>query len=317
MTDPIQTIITETAAIRDDLERTRKRYWRIYLIGLPTGIAAIFATAALNMQDQIFPFPVVGIAILVLSVIGFQILNTLYRSKTKLAFLARIASALGLTYARRGLFSVRDIDRHQILPHYDIERVEDGFSGTVNGVRIMFEEASLSERYRQENPRTRQMEMQERLTFWGLIVRIGIGKNLQDHTIVMPRNRINSFFRTTLSRYKPVNLVSPKFEDRFDTIATDQVEARYVLDPAFMERFMEADVLANTRGLSASFLANEIVIAMERNRAMFEIGSLWKPLNEENLGAVLAELALILKMVETLKLNPHTGLGAALPDITH
>ena len=129
----------------------------------------------------------------------------------------------------------------------------------------------------------------------------------------MPRNRINSFFRTTLSRYKPVNLVSPKFESRFDTFSTDQVEARYVLDPAFMERFMEADALAATRWLSASFLGNEIAIAIERNRPMFEIGALWKPLSEQNLAIVLAELTIILKMVKTLKLNPHTGLGATLP----
>jgi hypothetical protein len=313
MTDPLQTIVSETAALREGLECTRRLYWKIYIFSIPAAIAIICAIAALNTRGNDFPWPIVGIAALALIVIGFQILNTLYRTKTKLAFLARIAAALNLTYARRGLFSVRDFDRHQILPHYDIERIEDGFNGTVNGVRIMFQEVSLSERYRQENPRTRQMEVQERLTFWGLIIRIGIGKNLQDHTIVMPRNRINSFFRTTLSRYKSVNLVSPKFEDRFDTFATDQVEARYVLDPAFMERFMEADALAHTRWLSASFLGNEIAIAIERNRAMFEIGALWKPLSEENLACVLAELSLILRMVETLKLNPHTGLGATLP----
>ncbi|MDB5492545.1 MAG: hypothetical protein JWO78_2394 [Micavibrio sp.] len=314
MTDPLQIIALETAALREGLEHRRQRYWKIYLLGLPACLLLIGAIAAWNSRGQIFPWAIVGVAGLVLAVIGFQALNILYRTKTKLAFLARIASALGLAYARHGRFNVREVDNHQILPNYDIARVEDGFSGMVGGVRIMFEEAVLSERNRQQNPHTGKMEYREQMTFWGLIIRIGIGKNLQHHTIVMPRNRLNSFFRTTLSRYKPVNLVSPKFEAKFDTIATDQVEARYVLDPAFMERFMEADALANTRWLSASFLGNEIAIAIERNRAMFEIGALWRPLSQDVLAATLAELTLILKIVETLKLNPHTGLGASLPE---
>lgn len=304
----LKTTLDETETIRADLEQRRQHYWQIYTMVIPMLFAASCAVAAMASDHETFPWPIIVFVTFASAVIGFQIINALYRRKTKTAFLNKIAESLGLTYNENGLFPVSAVAHHQILPGYDIHRVEDGFSGSINGVPIAFEEAILSERYKDDDG-----EWQERMTFWGLIIRIGIGKVLKDHTIIMPRNKINLFFRTKLSKFQPVNLVSPEFEKRFDTISTDQVEARYVLDPAFMQRFMEADTLAATKWLAASFHGQEIAIAIQHFKPLFEIGAVWKPLSESSLASVLEELNLILRMIETLKLNPNTGLGAAIP----
>lgn len=308
MTDPLETLLGETASIRADMELQREKYARIFLMGAPMGFAATCAIAAMHTDHGTFPWPIVSIVTLFIVVIGFQIANALYRKKTKAAFLERIAASLGLEYHRRGFFTPDSVRHHKILPPSDSEHVEDGFSGTINGVSVMFEEMRLTDHVQSDKNETREIDV-----FWGVVIRIGIGKKLEAHTVVLPRNALQTFFRTAFSKFEPVKLVSPKFEAQFDVMSTSQVEARYVLDPAFMERFMEAGRLLGAKWTEASFQGNEIVFAVQRNKPMFEIGWLFKPLTEQSLQHVADELKVVIGLIDALKLNPHTGLGAPLP----
>ena len=295
------------------LEEKRQRYFRIYTMGIPMSFAASAAIAALNMNGNPFPWPIVTFITLAITIIGFQVVNFIYRKQTKKAFLEGIAESLGLSYHPNGAFPLEDVASHKIIPPFDRGLLEDGFTGTVSGISIAFQEAHLVDvtpAQKREDPD------REDTVFWGIMIRIGIGKNLDAHTVVIPRNALQKFFYTTLSKFKKVNLVSPKFEERFDVMGTDQVEARYVLDPAFIERFMEAGDSLGTKWIEASFKGREIFLAVNHNRPMFEIGMLWKPLNEDSLGAVTKDIQTILDLIAVLKLNPHTGLGAELPKRT-
>lgn len=308
MTDPLETLLGETASIRADMELQREKYARIFLMGAPMGFAATCAIAAMHTDHGTFPWPIVSIITSFIVVIGFQIANTIYRKKTKAAFLDRIAASLGLQYDRRGFFTPDSVRHHKILPPSDSEEVEDGFSGTINGVPVTFEEMRLIDHHQNEKGETQDIDV-----FWGLVIRIGIGKQLEAHTVVLPRNALQTFFRTAFSKFEPVKLVSPKFEALFDVMSTSQVEARYVLDPAFMERFMEAGQLLGAKWTEASFHGSEIAFAVQRNKPMFEIGWLFSPLTEKSLQAVVDEIKAVISLIDVLKLNPHTGLGAPLP----
>ncbi len=306
--DPLQTLMTETAILRDEMESRREVYLRIFVMGAPMSFAAICAIAAMNTEQGVFPWPIVLILTLAVVVIGFQIANGLYRAQTKATFLNKIAAAMDLHYGRHGVFPLEDITHHKIIPPHDRQQIEDGFSGTINGVEIAFEEVILSDRIR-----TQDNQERDEISFWGLLIKIRIGKTLDAHTVVLPRNAAITFFRTMFSSFERVKLVSPKFEEIFDVMSTSQVESRYVLDPAFMERFMEAGNLLGSRWIEASFHGQEIALAVQRNRPMFEIGWLFKPLTDKSLEGVIAELKVVIGLIEVLKLNPYTGLGAALP----
>ncbi len=312
MTDPLQAVIAETAALRQDLESRRERYFRLYMMGVPMSFAATCAIAAFNTDHGIFPWPVVVIVTALVTVIGFQIVNGLYRYQTKRVFLEKIAAAIGLEYHKNGVFPVRDIEHHKILPHHDIQRVEDGFHGTIKGVSVSFEEIILSDRVNRPRSNGAHTEHEE-IVFWGLVIRIGIGKKLESHTVVLPRNSALTFLRTAFSSFERVKLVSPKFEDMFDVMSTSQLEARYVLDPAFMERFMEAGNLLGSKWMEASFKDREIAFAVQRYKPLFEIGSVLRPLTDQTLENVSNEIKAVIHLIDVLKLNPHTGLGAALP----
>ena len=312
MTDPLQTVITETASLRAEMESRRERYLRLFLMGAPMSFAIICAIAAINTNQGVFPWAVVLVVTAVIVMIGFQIVNGFYRYQTKRAFLEKIAAEIGLEYHKNGVFPVRDIEHHKILPIYDVHRVEDGFQGVIHGVSVAFEEIILSDRVSHQKPNGTHEEREE-MVFWGLAIKIGIGKKLEAHTVVLPRNAALTFFRTAFSSFEKVRLVSPKFEEMFDVMSTSQVEARYVLDPAFMERFMEAGKMLGSKWMEASFKGSEIAFAVQRYKPMFEIGWVFKPLTEQTLENVANELKAVISLIDVLKLNPHTGLGAALP----
>jgi hypothetical protein len=307
MKDAIQTLLDETESVRAELESRREIYLRIFLMGAPMSFASICAVAAIHTREGVFPWAAVWVMTLAVVVIGFQILNGLYRVQTKSAFLNKIAAALGLSYHRHGIFPLGEIQAHKILPFYDTQKIEDGFAGSINGVDVAFEEVALADRVRTEN------QEREEISFWGLVIRIRIGKVLDAHTVVLPRSATQTFFRTVFSSFERVKLVSPKFEDAYDVLSTSQVEARYILDPAFMERFIEAGKLLGSRGIQASFRDQEIAFAVQRNRPMFEIGWLFSPLTGKSLDGVIDELKAVIALIDVLRLNPYNGLGASLP----
>jgi len=293
------------------LEARRRHYLQIYVMAVPMGFAVSCAIAASQIgEGQDFPWPIIFFVTFAIAVIGFQLVNTLYRGKTKNAFLSGIAESLGLTYHRRGVFNLDDIMPHQILPVFDRAHVEDGFSGEINAVPVAFQELKLTKIIPASG---RDDQDREEIAFWGLCLKIRIGKILDAHTVVYPRNRFENFYRTLFSKYQKINLVTPRFESRFSTVSTDQVEARYVLDPAFIECFLDAADIAGTKFIQASFKGQDMILAANHDKPLFEIGHLFRALTPESLAAVRGEIESIEALVRALKLNPYTGLGAVLP----
>lgn len=307
MTDPVQRIINDAADLTADLEMKRESYFRIFSMLAPMSFALICAIAAMNTDHGNFAWLPVLIFTLMAVVIEFQIINALYRRKTKDAFLNRLAQALGLQYSKTGVFPLDEIAAHSVLPPHDRQLIEDGFVGKINGVTMAFQEVVLSSRVRDQENKVRY-----ETGFWGILLRIKIEKALNAHTIILPRRTMANFLRRQFTPYKPANMVSPAFEKRFEVMTTDQVEARYILDPAFMERVMEATSLLSTKDVEISFLGQEILFAIEHFKPVFEIGSLLKPLTGDQLQIVADELKMLIGLLDTLKLNPYTGLGAPL-----
>jgi hypothetical protein len=305
--DPALTLLEETKAICAELEVRRERYYRMFLMIAPMSFALICAIAAMNTQQGVFPWVAVWIFTALAVIVEFQLSNHLYRKHTKAALLHKIAEALGLQFSPTGCFPLDSITKHGILPPHDVEHIEDGFHGSVNGIDLGFQEIRLMSRVRDTDDKIRYEQ-----SFWGLVLRLKIAKTLSAHTVVLPRRKMANFFRRQFTPFQPISLVSPQFEKRFEVLSTDQVESRYILDPAFMERMMEAAALIGTKDVEISFLGDEMAFAIEHARPMFEIGWLFKPLKPETLTDTVNELQCVLHIVAALKLNPYTGLGAKL-----
>ena len=96
-------------------------------------------------------------------------------------------------------------------------------------------------------------------------------------TVILRDAGIFNAFLKPAKDLKRVGLVDRRFEKTFEVFSSDQVEARYLLSPVFMERLLHLEELLRGKKARAAFAAGEILIAVEGGN-LFEAGSMFKPL---------------------------------------
>ena len=112
-----------------------------------------------------------------------------------------------------------------------------------------------------------------------------------------------------LKRYQKVNLEDIGFDKRFAVHSKDQIEARYLVTPAFMERMKDLQTAFGTKDIKCSFFDDKIMFAIASDKDLFEIGDLFTPMTDSNqIYQLRAELTSIYKMIDYFKLAEKTGL---------
>jgi len=112
--------------------------------------------------------------------------------------------------------------------------------------------------------------------------------------------------KQTLSEMK---LEDPEFSRNYKAYSTDQVQGRYLITTAFMERFQNLQTAFGTEKAKCSFYDDEFMFAISTSRNLFEIGNLFKSLdNPKQMETFFNELTSIFLLVDYFKLNQKTGL---------
>ena len=110
-------------------------------------------------------------------------------------------------------------------------------------------------------------------------------------------------------KFKKVNLEDIDFEKDFSVISKDQIEGRYLITPAFMDRFKKLQQVFKTKEIRCSFYKNNISFAISSNKDMFEIGDLWHSLlDSKQMQQFFDEITAVMDMIELFKLDEKTGL---------
>ncbi len=110
-------------------------------------------------------------------------------------------------------------------------------------------------------------------------------------------------------KMQDVKLEDVSFEKRFNVYTKDQIEARYLLTPTFMERLKSLQTAFGTKKIKCSFFDDKIMFAIPVKKDLFELGSLFRTLSSNKpVEAFYEEINSIHQMIEHLKLNEKTGL---------
>ena len=106
-----------------------------------------------------------------------------------------------------------------------------------------------------------------------------------------------------------VKLEDPKFSKRFNVYSSDQIEARYLVTTAFMERFYNLKTAFGAKKIKCSFYGDTLMIAIHTKKDLFEFGSLFRSLNDSKQVKILyEELTSIYKIIDCLKQYENFGL---------
>ena len=179
-----------------------------------------------------------------------------------------------------------------LIKDFDFVSEDDVFIGKYNDVNIAIVEAY----YDKGSGRGRHS------VFNGIIIKLDMNKNFKSHTILAPTSFLKKSPLVTLSRTELEDVV---FEKEYDVFTDDPVEARYILNPKFIEKIKNIKNTFKRKNLRCVFYKKSLFIAMPSITGdLFSIGSLIKPTNDsKQFATLLNQFIAIIELVEYLELN--------------
>lgn len=228
-----------------------------------------------------------------------------YKNRAKKIILKKLLSYVGdfelidkKTYSEK--YSNDDVNYFkelELFSSFNIYNCDDRLTGTYKNLKLDIIEAHL-ERESGSGKRRRVVTV-----FKGLLVKVPFNKKIKSSTIVLGDKAFPS------CKGEKVNLEDPEFEKYFDVYSTDQIEARYLLTTAFMDRIvkiMQKRILGSS--LKFSFEKDMLNIAISSSKDWFEIPILEPATKLTNYRGIILEIITILSIIEALKLDEKTGL---------
>ena len=301
--------------------------WRLAIAGAGTlGVALLILIANTLFQDIdpqfVFGAPAAAGVGLVLWAQGPR---RRFRRGYKEKLLPAIAAYFGhFSYDAEGGIRMSRLNESTLIPSHDRYRHEDLFAGSYRDVGVEFCEAKLTER-RGSGKNRRTVTV-----FNGVFVLLTMNKNFKGKTVVRrDAGKLGNWFQNTFSSLEPVKLEDPEFEKQFEVYSDDQVEARYLLTPAFMTRLMDLCRAMGANRLEAAFFGAQLLIKLPASNAarvssdplvnlhavlggtggMFEPGSIFRSVRDTAaVRRITDEFKTILSIVDLLKLHERTGL---------
>ena len=106
-----------------------------------------------------------------------------------------------------------------------------------------------------------------------------------------------------------VILEDPEFNKKYEVLSSDQIEGRYLVTTAFMERFKTLHTAFGSNKAKCAFFDDKVMFAISTNKNLFEIGDLFHPLTDmKHINNFMKEISAIYEIVDYFKLAEKTGL---------
>jgi Protein of unknown function (DUF3137) len=297
--------MNELDGVLRPLEEERKKISRGVLISiLFVAIAAILfyiATSAHSVVAVVFAFTFIVTAIIVFVV--FYSRRGKYVASFKQKIVARIINFVdpALSYDPGAHIHQNDYEKSGLfLQDPDSYMGDDYVEGKRDKTFFCFSE--LNTKHKVGSGKNEHWET----IFQGLFFIADFNKNFSGRTYVWSEeNPQLNFFTKIFSSFsrglEKVKLESTEFERCFIVYSNDQVEARYLLTPSFMERIMKLQAMMG-QGISFSFVNTNINVAVPISGDLFE-PSFFSANDYQKLGDYYNTVHIVFDIIDELKLN--------------
>lgn len=132
---------------------------------------------------------------------------------------------------------------------------------------------------------------------WMLFLGIGLVLYIV-YDFIMARRKLSS-----------VKLEDLNFDKRFSVYSQNQIEARYLITPSFMERLNNLRTSFGTKKIKCAFFDDKIVFAISTPKDLFELGDFHRSLlDKKKVKEFYDEIMAIYNMIDYFKLSEKTGL---------
>lgn len=220
---------------------------------------------------------------------------------TKSQSLKAIADAISCRYDMTGFVpeGIEHFTSLSLLPGFDRSDYQDRFRGTHHGCDFAFFDGHLERKVR-SNKSTRW-----RTVFRGQLICIDFPKKFLGTTVVRRDKGLFNFMDRWSTSLQRVGLSDSRLERAFEVYADDQVEARYLIHPVFMERMLDLETQFKGKNLRCAFFQGQLLVAIEGGDK-FEMGSMFRTLlDEKRVRQVVQDIAEIMRVIDAVLTAEH------------
>ena len=223
-----------------------------------------------------------------------------FENKIKKKIMPKILKLFGdLEHTNKAYIRDFDFEKSYVVPQFTQFKTDDIITGTYNDVNVDIIEAEL----------TQKEGKYEGIVFDGIILMLDFNKSINSSNIIVTsKSRPLRYFRD-FSKFKKIKLEDIKFRKLFSVYSNDEVESRYVLTTAFMERLNNMKFAFKADNITMAFYEDKLYISIYTEKDMFSVASLIKPLSEyKQYATMFKQIESVLAIIDLLKLNQKIGL---------
>lgn len=257
-------------------EAKRKSAWR-WTWGAAIALPVLAFVWFSPLGQSLLPVFLTFCALIVVGVWGYAPIVAARRA-IKIGINSAIAESYGVTYEHDVTpgAEFRTARTYGLVPAFDRSSFEDRWFGTLEGHDFNLYEAHL------EDQRGSGKNRRWVTVFRGPVIHMGFGRRFGSTTLLERAGKHRkwlglggasdhvSFEGHRLSR---VDQVHPAFAETFALYSDDQVEARVLVHPSYVEHLLRLESAFEAQELRALFIRGEVIIAVETDN-MFESGSM-------------------------------------------
>lgn len=279
------------------------RFWILVFlmcIGLPLLILAAFGEVVCNFliytyhQDSdTFVHLCFYAACLLLFVLGVPIVC--YKRRVKSSVIDDFIGFFGsFKHCDNRRIDDKTIADSLLFGSYNRHEGDDYFQGTYKNTSMVIAEEAL---YQKSSKNTITV-------FKGIMILITLPKPVSGQTVVRKDAGMLNFVDRWQCPLQNIKLEDVVFEKEFEVYGDNQIEARFLLTTAFMERILRVKKLFHGKSVEFSFAGDKLLIAISTRKDMFEPSSLFRTTTDRRpVNQVLEQFLAVFAIVDILKLT--------------
>ncbi len=191
---------------------------------------------------------------------------------------------------------------YDLLPSCDDANFQDEWRGIVGGTNFLLYEATLTEE------RGSGKDRRTVTVFEGIILRFTFAREFTGTTLLRREGFKFTLFGDSKSyagqKLERIKMVDPSFEAAFDIYGSDQVEARYLVHPAYCERLLELEREFEGSKLAALFFGGDLIVTIH-GEDMFESATLNPDDDRALLSKTIGQFGSLVRLITLLNERPR------------
>jgi hypothetical protein len=273
----------------DKCEAERRGAMKTFMLALAGGAVALFVEIDLfGSLGGRLPALVYVATVAAAIWLGYRPLAKVARD-AKLGVIQSLCAPLGLSYRLDGgdPQAWNDYLSLRLLPHHDSHTFRDFFAGRRGDGDFALCQATL----------IAGSGKNRRTVFQGQLFCLSSARSRASTTVVLRNSGwLNRFEQP--NGLRAIGLEDPNFNKLFCVFGADQVEAREILTPTFMQRLVDLEAAYAGHHLRCAFEGAQLLIAIE-GPYRFDIGSMFSSLeNPARVEAIARDIEQVFKTID-------------------